>query len=137
MRDADIILATGGPGMVNAAYSSGKPCLLYTSSDQKASSVKSERPKAFSYENTGTLELAGKAASGEKGEVIFYAYGGGHFLGASRQFAEAVNLAYDKMGFVTDERGHLVWDRINRQPIRNLKDPSGAAGAVTVSYTHL
>ena len=27
MRDADIILATGGPGMVKAAYS----CLLYTS----------------------------------------------------------------------------------------------------------
>lgn len=25
MRDADIILATGGPGMVKAAYSSGKP----------------------------------------------------------------------------------------------------------------
>lgn len=27
MRDADIILATGGPGMVKAAYSSGKPAL--------------------------------------------------------------------------------------------------------------
>ena len=27
MRDADIILATGGPGMVNAAYSSGTPAL--------------------------------------------------------------------------------------------------------------
>ena len=27
MHDADIILATGGPGMVNAAYSSGKPAL--------------------------------------------------------------------------------------------------------------
>ncbi|HIU16289.1 MAG TPA: bifunctional acetaldehyde-CoA/alcohol dehydrogenase [Candidatus Ventricola intestinavium] len=27
MRDADIILATGGPGMVRAAYSSGKPAL--------------------------------------------------------------------------------------------------------------
>lgn len=27
MRDADIILATGGPGMVSAAYSSGKPAL--------------------------------------------------------------------------------------------------------------
>ena len=27
MRSADIILATGGPGMVNAAYSSGKPAL--------------------------------------------------------------------------------------------------------------
>lgn len=27
MRDSDIILATGGPGMVKAAYSSGKPAL--------------------------------------------------------------------------------------------------------------
>ena len=27
MREADIILATGGPGMVKAAYSSGKPAL--------------------------------------------------------------------------------------------------------------
>jgi acetaldehyde dehydrogenase/alcohol dehydrogenase len=27
MRDADVILATGGPGMVKAAYSSGKPAL--------------------------------------------------------------------------------------------------------------
>ena len=113
-----------------ASSEMGRMYFVQMDSDQKASSVKSERPKAFSYENTGTLELAGKAASGEKGEVIFYAYGGGHFLGASRQFAEAVNLAYDKMGFVTDESGHLVWDRINRQPIRNLKDPSGAAGAV-------
>ena len=113
-----------------ASSEMGRMYFVQIDSDQKASSVKSERPKAFSYENTGTLELAGKAASGEKGEVIFYAYGGGHFLGASRQFAEAVNLAYDKMGFVTDESGHLVWNRINRQPIRNLKDPSGAAGAV-------
>ena len=27
MREADLILATGGPGMVKAAYSSGKPAL--------------------------------------------------------------------------------------------------------------
>ena len=27
MKDADLILATGGPGMVHAAYSSGKPAL--------------------------------------------------------------------------------------------------------------
>ena len=27
MKEADIILATGGPGMVKAAYSSGKPAL--------------------------------------------------------------------------------------------------------------
>ena len=27
MHEADVILATGGPGMVKAAYSSGKPAL--------------------------------------------------------------------------------------------------------------
>ena len=27
MKEADIILATGGPGMVKAAYSSGKPAI--------------------------------------------------------------------------------------------------------------
>ena len=27
MKEADIILATGGPGMVKAAYSCGKPAL--------------------------------------------------------------------------------------------------------------
>ena len=27
MQEADIILATGGPGMVKAAYSSGKPAM--------------------------------------------------------------------------------------------------------------
>ena len=29
MREADIILATGGPGMVKAAYSSGTPALAW------------------------------------------------------------------------------------------------------------
>lgn len=54
-----------------ASSEMGRMYFVQMDSDQKASSVKSERPKAFSYENTGTLELAGKAASGEKGEVIF------------------------------------------------------------------
>jgi len=27
MREADVILATGGPGLVKAAYSSGKPAI--------------------------------------------------------------------------------------------------------------
>ena len=61
-----------------ASSEMGRMYFVQMDSDQKASSVKSERPKAFSYENTGTLELAGKAASGEKGEVYLYAYGGGH-----------------------------------------------------------
>ena len=110
-----------------ASQEMGRLYFVQMDSDLKDASVKMDKPTAFSYENTSTLELAGKTSLGEDGQVIFYAYGGGHFLGASRQFSEAVNLAYDKMGFVTDENQHLVWDRINRQPVRNLKDPTGQA----------
>ena len=53
---------------------------------------------------------------------MFYAYGGGRYLGSFRDFGEAVNTAYDKMGYVTDQDQHLVWDRINRKAIRSLKD---------------
>lgn len=113
-----------------ASKEMGRVYFVQTDSEQKASSVKSEKPKAFSYENTGVLELAGRTSPKEAKEVTFYAYGGGHFLGTSEQFEEAVKLAYDRMGFVTDSSGHLVWDRINRQPVRNLRDPSGAAAAV-------
>ena len=89
--------------------------------------MKTETPKAFSYENTSTLELAGRQNVAEDGSLIFYAYGSGGYLGSFTDFGEAVNAAYDKMGYVTDQNQHLVWDRINRKPIRSLKDPAGQA----------
>ena len=46
---------------------------------------------------------------------------------ALRILGKAVNAAYDKMGYVTDQNQYLVWDRINRKPIRSLKDPAGQA----------
>lgn len=79
------------------------------------------------YENTGTLELAGKAAL-EKSRSDFCRYGGVIFWEYIQTVCRSCEPAFgDKWGFVTDERGHLVWDRINCQPIRNSKDPSGAS----------
>ena len=60
---------------------------------------------------------------------MFYAYGGGRYLGSSRRFTDALALAYDKMGVVTDKNQEIVWNRVNRPPSRNMKEPlkTGAA----------
>ena len=63
--------------------------------------------------------------------MVFKAYGGGHYIGSSRNFSQAVEMAYGQMGYVTDSSQHIVWDRINRQPIRNIKSPVDEARKVT------
>ena len=55
----------------------GQVYFVQTDGDVKSSSVKTEAPKAFSYENTSTLELAGRQNNTEDGTLMFYAYGGG------------------------------------------------------------
>ena len=110
-----------------ASQEKGRVYFVQIDNEIKSSSVKTETPKAFSYENTSTLELAGRQNVAEDGTLIFYAYGSGSYLGSFTDFGEAVNAAYDKMGYVTDQNQHLVWDRINRKPIRSLKDPAGQA----------
>lgn len=86
-------------------------------------------PKAFSYENTSVLDV--NPASQTEDVLIFYAYGGGRYLGASRSFSQAVQMAYDAMGYVTDHHQHIVWDRINRSPIRTIKSPVEEARQMT------
>ncbi len=39
-------------------------------------------------------------------------------------------MAYDKMGYVTDGNQHILWDRINRRPARNIKAPLEAAAGL-------
>ena len=60
--------------------------------------------------------------------MTFNAYALGHYIGSSRNFKEAVDMAYEHMGVVTDQDQNLVWDRVNRQPIVNIKDPMAKAG---------
>ncbi len=61
-------------------------------------------------------------------QMTFNAYALGHYIGSSRNFKEAVDMAYEHMGVVTDQDQNLVWDRVNRQPIVNIKDPMAKAG---------
>ena len=88
-------------------------------------------PQAFSYENAAVLDIGGPAPHSEDSSLVFYAYGGGHFLGASREFQDALELAYDKMGLVTDENQHILWDRVNRQSIRSISSPEEKASKIT------
>ena len=109
----------------------GKLYFVQTDSEIKTAALKISVPKAFSYEETSTLELGSSRGTSLDEAVIFYAYGGGQYLGCSKDFKTAVNLAYEKMGIVTDENQRIVWDRINRNVIRNLKAPEEAVRKLT------
>lgn len=83
-------------------------------------------PKKVAYEATEVVELK----SNEKDqESRFYAYGAGHYLGSSTSFTDALKLAYEKMGIVTDQNQEIVWNRVNRPAVRSMKEPlkTGAA----------
>ncbi|MGN0159447.1 MAG: hypothetical protein ACI39W_10010 [Brotaphodocola sp.] len=82
-------------------------------------------PKKVSYDYTDTLELQSYA---EVQNMQFYAYGSGKLLGVTDDFARAVQMAYDRMGIVTDASHHILWGRVNRGSVRNLRDPQTTLG---------
>ncbi len=94
--------------------------------DEAGRDVKITVPKKVAYETTEVVELK---SNGRTQENRFYAYGGSRYLGSSRSFTDALALAYDKMGVVTDKNQEIIWNRVNRPPSRSMKDPlkTGAA----------
>lgn len=102
--------------------------LYFVQLDKEVSSrgVKITVPKKVAYETTEVVEL--KTNTNNR-ESRYYAYGGGHYLGSCRKFTDALELAYDKMGVVTDDHQEILWNRVNRPPVRTIKDPlkTGAA----------
>lgn len=60
----------------------------------------------------------------------FYAYGGGRLLGVTARFSEALKLAYDRMGIVTDQNHQILWSRVNRGTSRTIRDAAGAFAPV-------
>ena len=106
--------------------------LYFVQLDKEAAShnVKVSVPKKMAYESAEVVELKSNAGPSES---LFYAYGAGHYLGSSRSFTEALNLAYDKMGVVTDKNQEIVWNRVNRSPARSIKDPENK-GALLIRH---
>lgn len=88
--------------------------------DAVSRSVKVTVPKKMVYEAAEVVELKANTRSSD---TVFHAYGGGHYLGSSRDFTEALQMAYEKMGVVTDQNYEIVWNRVNRQPARSIREP--------------
>lgn len=86
-------------------------------------SIRIFAPKRVSYEQSDRLELK---SNYQLSDMEFYAYGSGHLLKVTTDFSEALQLAYDKMGFVTDKDRNMLWDRVKRGNIRNIRDPQSA-----------
>ncbi len=91
-------------------------------------SIKISAPKKITYDTSETLML--KSNQQMQG-MMFYAYGQGHLVGSSRDFSEAVAMAYDKMGYVVDNKQRIVWDRVNRSPSKTIREHQSAAYNIT------
>lgn len=81
-------------------------------------------PKKLGFDDADILELK---SNYQVQSMQFYAYGGGHLLGVSSDFSEALQLAYEKMGMVKDRNHQVIWNRVNRGGIRNIREPLMAA----------
>ena len=114
-----------------ASQDRGRVYYVQADSDLNGDKVDISAPKAFSYEFSSTLDISYASTAQADAGMVFHAYGGGHYLGSSRSFSTAVDMAYGQMGFVTDGNQHIVWDRINRGSIRNIKSPVEEARKMT------
>ena len=86
-------------------------------------SIRMQATKRVSYEQSDRLDLK---SNYQLPDMEFYAYGNGHLLKVTTDFSEALQLAYDQMGFVTDENRNILWNRVKRGNIRNIRDVQSA-----------
>lgn len=89
--------------------------------------IRQTASKRTIYTQSEQLNLNYRPASQQ---MVFHAYGGGHYLGSSTQFSVALKAAYDQMGIVVDQNHRIVWNRVNRGNIRTLREPVQAAGGL-------
>ncbi|MCD8223154.1 MAG: hypothetical protein LUD07_13405 [Clostridiales bacterium] len=76
-------------------------------------------------ELTSVYDLAG---------MCFYAYGNGRLTGVTTSFSEALSLAYERMGFVTDQNENVLWDRVDRPDAASV---SNVDAAIALMEKHL
>lgn len=90
--------------------------------------IKISVPKKITYDVSETLVL--KANQQLQG-MRFYAYGQGRLLGMSSDYAKAVQMAYEKMGFVVDSNQNMIWDRVSRGASKSIREPQSVAYTIT------
>ena len=112
-----------------ASQDRGKLYFVQLNSDIRMSdNIKVSVPKKVSYDDTLILDL--KANTAYAG-MTFYAYGNGRLIGTSQDFAEAVKMAYEDMGVVTDQDQRVLWNRVNRSNSASVRDAGNTAYRLT------
>ena len=129
LEDTIVCNVDMGPGKLDgigwyASQDKGKLYFVQVGNEIRNSrSVRVATPKRIGYDASGTLELK---SNYQLQGMMFYAYGGGRLLGSSTEFTEAVQSAYDRMGIVVDQNQRILWSRVNRENLKNIKDPATA-----------
>lgn len=125
-EDTIVCNAAVGPGKLDgigwyASQDKGKLYFVQVDNEIRSSrNIRVSTPGRVSYDKSETLELR---SNYQLDGMEFYAYGGGRLLGISLDFTEALQLAYDRMGIVVGPDQEILWSRINREPIRNIREP--------------
>lgn len=125
-EDTIVCNAGMGPGKLDgigwyASQDKGKLYFVQVDNEIRNSrDIRVLTPKRVSYDGSETLELR---SNYKLQGMEFYAYGGGHLLGVSQNFTEALKMAYDRMGIVVGPNQEILWSRVNRETSRNIKEP--------------
>lgn len=109
-------------------YSDGERQKLYfirlSSEIGRGKNISAFAPEKITY---GMAEILNLGSMVNVPGMRFYAYGGGHLLGITRDFTEAVELAYEKMGIVVNESQQVLWSRVDRPTASTVRNQSEAA----------
>ncbi|WP_035294972.1 bifunctional acetaldehyde-CoA/alcohol dehydrogenase [Clostridium sp. KNHs214] len=117
MREADMILATGGPGMVKAAYSSGKPAIGVGSGNTPVI-----------IDETADIRMAVNSI------LLSKTFDNG-VICASEQSIIALNLIYDKVRKELLDRGAYILNGDELDKVRNIILINGSLNANIVGQT--
>lgn len=115
-----------GPGRLEgigwfASQERGRLYFVQLSQDIRGGrGIRAGAPKKIGTDSSGILELK---SNSQLQEVRFFAYGGGRLLGISSELSQAISLAYERMGIVTDSNHQILWGRVNRSTARDIRDP--------------
>lgn len=82
-------------------------------------------PKKAVMEAEAPLELQ---PNNQQASMVFYAYGAGRLLGKYTNFSDAVSMAHENMGVVTNNAQTILWLRGNRSTVASVRDARGLFG---------
>lgn len=82
-------------------------------------SIRNNVPRRIAAEENHVIFLQANRPLERK---LYSAYSRGRLEGRYADFVSAVQAAYGGMGIVTDETGHVFWSRIDRSPMKTVRD---------------